>query len=78
MIKSALFPNYFLDTRKDNPKDSAQLQYPIHFGVKNPETNRLIEVVKGSGPNDNEAHKKKEPDESKHESLEYIPHNDRE
>jgi len=50
MIKSALFSNCFLNTRKGNPKDSSQLQYPIHFSLKNPEMNRLIEVVKRSGP----------------------------
>ena len=75
MIKSPPFPGYFLNTRKSNERDSPQLQYPIQFGAKNPEMDRLIKVVKGSGTDDNEAHKKKEPGECKHESTEYIAHN---
>ena len=45
--------------------------------MKYSEFDQLIEVVKGSGSDDNEAQKKKKPDESKHESPEYAPHNDR-
>jgi hypothetical protein len=54
-------------------ENTAQLKDPVYLQVQEPEMQVLVKVVKAGGTKEDEAEKKKQPDESEPEALAQVP-----